>query len=116
MNPGEMRHEIKIGVFTTVLNTETGSRAKTWVYGNPIFAKVESTTSGSDEKDIAEKKTAVTKYVFTVRHRTDIQPKMRLVDRDDQVYDILAVLPENDRCYMQLECNYVEKSEDTSWT
>lgn len=82
-----------------------------------VWAAVEE-KSGS-ESYRAEKLTAVTVALFIIRHRTDLNEKMRIL-YNSRVYDIQSIIFDNRKGYMQITAEsggeYVETTGEPEFT
>lgn len=103
---GKLRHRVTIQQYTTAQDT-FGQEEVTFSTLATVWAAYEYKASGSDERQIADRKTAVSTVMWTLRHRSDVEPKMRIIDEAGNVYDILSVMYDHYKEYMIAECQNV---------
>lgn len=98
---GELTERITLQSFST---SQSGSGHETVTYSDlaTVWAKAEVKLSSSDEMQLANKKTAITQTLFTIRNEYAITEKMRVLYKG-VAHDITAVNPLPDRQYMILE-------------
>jgi len=95
---------ISIQIYTDSKDA-SGAPVSTWSNYKTVFANVVF-DSGS-EPEIITKETAVTKVTFTIRHRTDLDTKLRIL-YNSKYYNILAILDDQDNHYLILKTQEVE--------
>jgi SPP1 family predicted phage head-tail adaptor len=82
--------------------------------GGPIISwathatvKANANWVSGDESEIVDKVTAITKVKFVIRHRTDLDAKMR-ISFDGDYYNIIAILDDQYNKYLTLITELVE--------
>jgi len=78
-----------------------GEETQTWVASNEVWASFDYQTA-SDEKEIANRNTAMRMVEVTTRLYDDVNEKMRLFHRQDE-YEIVSIRPSDKRQYMTME-------------
>lgn len=97
----ELSERITLQSFTTS-QSSSGHETVTFADLATVWAKAEIKLSNTDEMKLAERKTAVTQVLFTIRNEYMITEKMRVL-WNSVAYDITAVNPLPDRQFMILE-------------
>ena len=105
-NIGALRHRVTIRKYSTTQDTY-GQESITWSTLATVWAAYEYRINTSDEEEMADKKTAVSIVRWTMRHRDDVEPKMRLTDEAGNLYDILSLTYDPSKTYMVAECQNV---------
>lgn len=95
---GNLDRRIKIQDFTTVQN-EFGETARTWVETAEVWGGVKYKSGG--ESVFATKETETSDVIFTIRYRSGITGKTRIVF-EDEVYDIQHIAYVGRRKYMDI--------------
>lgn len=93
---GRLDQQITIQTYTTA-SDGAGGRIKTWanLSTDPtVWARVQS--KGGAERREADRMEATGRYVFTIRNRTDLTEKMRIVWSGEN-YNIRAIQREGGR-------------------
>lgn len=104
---------VHIGELDRIITLQTYSVAQsasgheTVTYSNlatNVWAAVEYPFSGSDEQQMANRKTAIARTIFTIRNEweSQIDEKCRIVFNSTN-YDITAIAISPDKQFMQLE-------------
>ena len=95
---GSMREQITIRQKSGTTRDASGASSPTVTTIGPIYAAVKFKEIGSDEKQLADQRTAITTVHFTIRNN----PSRTISTRDDivyrgMVYDIRSVLDLDER-------------------
>lgn len=80
----------------------SGFPVPTWSTLATVWASVNYRAGGSDEDQDAGRQVATGAVRFTMRYRSDVTEKMRIV-HDSYNYDILSILPDEDGAFMVIE-------------
>lgn len=105
-NIGALRHRVTIHRYTTTRG-DYGAETVFYVALATVWANYEYRVVPSGEKQMTDQKTAVAAVNWTMRYRDDVEPKMRLVDESNNIYDILSINYDTTKMYMVLECQNV---------
>lgn len=109
------RLNIRVAIQNSIDTTnDFGEAVPNWGTYITIFAELKYLTGGSDERQVNDRKTAVTRCDFVIRYRTDLDETMRIV-ADGKGFDILSILrtdPKNR--YMTIEGLYKQGQYDVS--
>jgi len=108
VNPGELRHRIKILRYEEFEN-EAEEKTQRLVPIGPIWAKVE--VKRATEKEIADKKTPNIEYKITIRHREISEDNM--IEFEGKKLNINGIIPDVKKVYMELICTEEVKSWQT---
>jgi SPP1 family predicted phage head-tail adaptor len=84
---GRMNQRIVIQSVTETRST-SGAVTETWATFATVWAAV--TFQSGSENQLIERQTAKTFLQFIIRHRTDINEKMR-ISHDNKIYDIISI-------------------------
>ena len=98
---GAMREQITIQAVTES-RSASGHVTESWVTYATVWASVKYALTYSDEKQLAERKTAIGTVQFTTRYDSGITEKHR-ISYNSVVYDIMAISVSPDLFYMTLE-------------
>lgn len=93
LDAGELRHYIRIDSRTNTRDSNTGESVTTWTKLADVWAKI-SPLSGKEFIAAQSVSSEVTGRV-TIRYRDDVSATNRIVYRN-KVYNIVAVLPDNE--------------------
>lgn len=105
-NIGPLRHRVTIRKYSTSRDT-FGQEVVTWSNLATVWAAYEYRMNTSEETELADKKTAVSTVRWTMRHRSDVEPKMRITDEAGNLYDILSISYDPTKTYMVAETENV---------
>lgn len=97
---GTMRERVQIERVSET-RTTSGASTDTWELLAEVWANVSYRIVPSDEEMLADKKTAITETVFTIRTHEGLTAKDRIVYRGG-VYDITAITETQMRERMQI--------------
>ena len=98
---GAMRHKVEIQKPVDVSDA-LGGRSTTWTKVVKVWAAV--APSGSQESLINDQQQHVTSHTVTIRHRTDVLPKWRILFRTREL-EIDSVHNNNERDrFLNLTC------------
>lgn len=91
-----------------------GEKVANWGTYITVFAQLKYSLGGSDERQVNDRRTAVTRCDFVIRYRTDLDETMRIV-ADGKGFDILSILnTDPKRQYMTIEGLYKQGQYDVS--
>lgn len=109
---GELRHPIKfhMGLFG---QNELGEEIINWIESNEVWASTKFETR-SNEKLEGPGVVAIGNVLFTIRYLKAIDEKMRIV-HDNNIYEILSVLPDNKREYTKIEARKLNTAKPLYW-
>ena len=102
---GQLKQVIKFQVAMYGRDT-TGGQIENWIESTEIFAKAEPQLSSNENIEgpgIAAKGMCI----FTVRYLKAIDERMKIV-HEDNVYEILSVLPDNYKMYSRIEARKMD--------
>lgn len=85
----------------TASRDDFGAETLTWDTFGTVWASTDFKPGGSDERQIIDKKTAITRVDFTIRYLNTIDEKMRLV-WDGKGWDILSILDKDENGQFQV--------------
>lgn len=104
---GELKQRITIEK-STASQDLSGEPVDSWSTVATVWAKVDmETKTGTDEKQLADKKTNIRPTIFTIRLRDDIDEAMRIVYRSE-TYQILNIAEVQDRTFQVIETERYE--------
>ena len=98
---GAMREQITIQAVTES-RSASGHVTESWATYATVWCSVKYALTYSDEKELAERKTAIGTVQFTTRYDSGITEKHR-ISYNSVVYDIMAISISPDLFYMTLE-------------
>lgn len=98
---GQLRERITIQTYSTTRN-DYGEELVTYSTYGERWASVDYRPNTSEEKQLDERKTAITEAWFTIRYDDAVNTKMQVVYRS-QTYDITAITHTPDRFYTKLQ-------------
>jgi len=101
---GALRHRISIRQYSASRNS-AGEEILTWSELAEVWANVEHKTAGSQEEEKANRVTAQLSADITIRYRSDINEKMRVL-YDSKLWNILSIVPDRYQTYLTLECEH----------
>lgn len=91
MRNGKLRHKVSLQELTHTQNQETGAMASAWSEVAKVMASIEPLSAREFIAAAATQSEVVAR--ITIRYRSDITAKMRIVYRDT-VYNIAGILPD----------------------
>ena len=103
-DPGFLDRRVTIQQFTSSSN-EFGEVIETWTDLATVWANVRELRG--EERVESARLTAVVDTYFTIRYRTDVEPKMRL-SYEGELFDIIEVLELPRREGLQIEAKWQE--------
>lgn len=98
---GNMREQIVIQSVSED-QSSSGFPEQTWSTYSTVWAAVTYRINTSDEKEMADRKTAETTAVFRIRYDSAVTEKHR-ISYNSQVWDITGIAVTPDLFYMELE-------------
>ncbi len=98
---GAMDRQIVLRQYTATTN-DYGEETLSWSDLATVWAKVDYPVTGTDERQSSAQPTAFQTVVFTIRYRTDVEPKMRVEYGSDEL-DIIAVSEIGRRAFTVIE-------------
>lgn len=110
MRAGELRQRIKIQD-RVVARNGFGEEIATWSTLATVWASIETPTGG--EYQAQDRAGAAITQQVTIRHRTGIEPTMR-INWNGRLFEIAAVLDDNLKREMRLMCSEVVSEERTT--
>lgn len=105
-NIGALRHRVTIRKYSATQDSY-GQEVVAWSTLATVWAAYDYRINISEESEIAGRKTAVAAVQWKLRHRGDIEPKMRIADEAGNLYDILSINYDQSKTYMVLETQNV---------
>lgn len=109
-------HSVKIGELDRLVQLQIASAATNDYHGETlawsdltdgqVWAKV--MWAGGGENDVAEKKTATSRVVFTIRYRADAKAKRLRIVHESQNFDVVNVREIGRQAFLELEAKLFE--------
>jgi SPP1 family predicted phage head-tail adaptor len=107
---GQMNQRVQFKMPLKGRHSTTNEETRTYVTSSEVWAAIDHSTA-SGEREIASRKTAVSVVRFTMYFREAVRETWRILYRD-QEFEILSVLEDGHRTFMQLEAQRVEPWRD----
>lgn len=98
---GSMREQITIQAVTES-RSASGHVTESWATYATVWCSVKYSITNSDEKELADRKTAIGTVQFTARYDSAVTEKHR-ISYNSVVYDIMSIAVSPDLFYMILE-------------
>lgn len=98
---GRLRDQIQIVSQTTYVDA-IGAEVQTWATGDVIWANVDYQKTGSEDTFLADRITNELSALVTMRYDSSIEPENKMIF-DGQHFEVLSILPDSHKMYMQLE-------------
>lgn len=111
---GRMRHRVRF-VSPSAFYDTLGGEVYTWVSADPVWGNVDYRQSGSEDSVIGDRITNELAALITVRYDSGIGPKSK-VQFDSKEFEILSILPDPKKMYMQLECVHYSGTSSSNTT
>jgi len=99
---GRMTQQVQFKMAIKGRLNDTGEQVSAYVTSNEVWAGIEHREAGSGESDVSKRKTDITKVVFTMYFNEAARATWRILYRDAE-YEILSVLPDETRFFMEVE-------------
>ena len=100
---GAMRHRVSIRQYSSARDA-AGGETLTWSELAEVWAAIEwKITSGEEEQ--AQRVTAGTDVIFTIRYRSDVNEKMKIL-WNSKLWNIRSLLPDNHLDYLEIEAEH----------
>lgn len=98
---GTLDRQVVLRDYTESTN-DYGEETISWSDLATVWARVEYPKTGTDERESAAQPTAFQTIYFTIRYRSDVEPKMRIQYGSDEL-DIIAVSEIGRRAFTVIE-------------
>lgn len=99
---GRMTQQVQFKMAIKGRLNDTGEQVNSFVTSSAVWAGLENMAAGSGEGDESKRKSDVTKVIFTMYFNEGARPTWRILYRDAE-YEILSILPDETRFFMEIE-------------